>query len=60
MVPASDQDRIGPEAPDTLHQSSNLAFRMTPRVAGIFFQVADQTPDHITNKAVKVAAVESL
>src|SRR6516164_7627625 len=39
-----DQDRIGPEAPDAFHQTSNLAFRMTPRVARKFLQLVEWTP----------------
>ncbi len=50
------QDWIGPEPPNTLHQAGNLAFRMPPRVVWKFLQFADRTPDHTLHDAARPAA----
>jgi hypothetical protein len=41
-----DQDRVGPDPLDALHQAGDLAFRMLPEIAGKLLQVPNRTPDN--------------
>jgi hypothetical protein len=50
-----DQDRVGPDPLDALHQADDLAFRMLPGIARKLLQVPNRTPDDPFRQAAGLA-----